>query len=247
MSASMPSAPPSGYVSAAERLRALPLTFSIEQMCTLQGLSKAVGLKYLSRWAQAGSVRSAGPRAGFYANLVRAPELAESNDWLAAAMLHVYPSATVIGASVLNAAGWITQHPHAVQVAVLAPANRSSVWGFEPSPRARRWFVRMGDLIVRPRAARPAGFEHAPQLPQLTPAAALADLFASSPSSPSGASNSPWLPDEDDIEIPDEALGDVVHAFMIMKAPMPQWLQLQCQGMLDPKHQSCLLSNQHSL
>lgn len=235
------------HTSAITRLRTLPSTFSIEQMCTLLGLPKEIGLTYASRWVRAGHLRPAGARTGFYANLVRAPHFAQSDDWLAGALLHVYPSAIVAGASVLNAEGWITQHPHDTQVAVLAPANRSSVHGYDTMPRSRRWFITMDtnrwvdSPLLRLRhesgrlgtgkAGRTASLAQAAHgsaaaqdpaivnLPRLHPAAALADLF-SSPSC--------WHPDEDDLEIPDNELDAVATAFNALHTPMPPWLAQRC-------------------
>jgi predicted transcriptional regulator of viral defense system len=180
--------------SAFERLRKLPQTFSLEQMCLLSDLDKPQALKYVSRWTQSGMLATAGPRVGFYANLVVAPQLAQQSQWRDLALLHVYPTAVIAGISALNAAGWTTQHPHQTHVAVLAPANRACVDGFDITPRPRRWYGAVHEGIER--AVNPG------DLARLEPAWALADLWSR---------DDAWHPDPDDLDLPDD-LSEVEYA-----------------------------------
>lgn len=228
---------PATYRSAMERLRALGPTFSIEQLCLLQDLPREAAQTYVSRWMAAGHLRSAGPRVGFYANLVVAPDLADSDDWLVQALLHTYKAPVRIGASVLNEHGWITQHPHEVQVAVLGPANRSKVDGFEVLARPRTWFERVHDSLlvgdgagggaIRARPRRDlATLPPAPQLRSLPPALALADVFGST------GQGGLWQPDRDDLEVPEQAWPQVKAAFELLRVEMPQWMRRDCDAAL---------------
>lgn len=193
----------STYKSALDRLRELPPTFSLEQLVLLCDLDKRLAAKYASRWAEAGLIRMAGERTGFYANLVVAPQMRHENDWLVQALLNDYPTATIVGASVLNPAGWITQRSHQTQIAALAPARRARIEGFDVTPRSLGWYERTAPF------AEPGAWG----MRALRPAMALADMYTQPRA---------WHPDEDDLEIPEEDLAEVALAFSALGAEPPE-------------------------
>lgn len=205
--------------SAIARLRALPQTFSIEQLCLLSRLTPELARKYASRWSQAGLIRPAGPRAGYYANLVAAPQLARENGWLAAALLHTYPSATIVGASVLDPAGWVTQRPHQTHIAVLAPARRAQIDAFDVTPRSRSWFERTHPFVEKGAFGMRA----------LRPAMALADMYAR---------RSAWHPDPDDLEIPEGDLPEVAQAFAALETQPPEHIAAMLEGLEEARRPS---------
>lgn len=209
-----PAAPigsPGQRLSAFERLRSLPKSFSIEQLSLLCDLAPHMAAKYASRWIEAGLIVPAGPRVGYYANLVADPAQSRSSAWRTQALLYTYPSATVVGASVLASAGWVTQIPRETQIAVLAPARRARIDGFDVSARTRRWFERT-HAFCRPGEQG---------LRELTPAMALADAYARADT---------WHPDPDDLEIPTEELPELVSAFGALGAAMPEHLRELVDG-----------------
>lgn len=165
---------------------ALPDAFSANSFATLLGISREVAAVNLSRWAAAGYIKASGRRTGFYFNVLKrrdAPEVLASE-----ALMHVYPTAIVRGASVLHARGLTTQYPHEVHVGVLAPANRAHTDGFSEVGRSRGWYEAIQSLRVGGKAETLYG------LPALAPEVALADLFAS---------KNDWHPDVDDLELED--------------------------------------------
>jgi hypothetical protein len=109
--------------------------------------------------------------------------------------------AGLCGESVLHAAGWITQIPAQLSVAVLSRPSYVSLHGFDIRGRTLSWFRRIHPLLD------PAPEKRIYGLRALSPALALADLYAD----PGG-----WHPDPDDLHIPDEELETVPSAFEIL-------------------------------
>jgi hypothetical protein len=173
------------YVNGLSRLKLLPEVFSVNTMSRALGFSKPAALNYLARWKARSWVVPAGPRAGMYFNLVVNPTAA--NDCITTALKMIYPSATLTGESVLHAAGWISQIPQLLHVAVERRRSYVQLNGFELHPRDNDWFI-----AVKLQSAAKAKFAtHG--LRTLTPSWALADLYAHPHE---------WQPDDDDLDIP---------------------------------------------
>ena len=182
---------PTTYTQGHERLRQLPDVFNINTLSRLMHMPKQQTLGYLLRWRQRGWVEQAGPRAGIYFNLIKNPGAAD--EFRVDALVMEYPSAVLIGESVLHAAGWITQVPAALQVAIEKTSARRSYkhfFGFELHPKPLLWFEQMHKQILHPSKAGFSSYG----LRTLAPAIALADLYATV-----GA----WHPDPDDLHLPD--------------------------------------------
>jgi hypothetical protein len=180
--------PASSYRSGRDRLLELPDVFSVAVLSRVMNIAKPAALVYLSRWSQRRWVAPAGPRTGIYFNLVRLPK-AES-ELRTEALRMRYPSATLCGASVLHAAGWTTQIPANMHVAIEARRTYAQFTEFELHPRPLEWFrVAQADHALL--AATAASFSSY-GLRTLSPAWALADLMETK-----GA----WHPDPDDLDI----------------------------------------------
>jgi hypothetical protein len=138
-------------------------------------------------------------RARIYFNKLRSSE--EDGSLRAAAMLFEYPSAILCGKSVLHAAGWITQIPAELSVAVLARRSYVSLYGFDIRGRSLSWFRKVHAHAYPSTEKRVYG------LRALTPALALADLYSEA---------NAWHPDPDDLDIPSEQHDAVVSAFELL-------------------------------
>lgn len=169
--------------SATERLRALPPVFRGSELSLRFGWDTHEAAEYLRRWKRRDLVKPAGPRAGVYFNLISETSAAETHLEEAIAML--FPSAVVVGTSVLHDAGWITQIPRQLDVAVLRRRTFPGVTGVVPHPRNILWY-----RLVHPRLERTEG----QGVPRLDPAFALADALKY---------RDGWVPDPDDIAFPD--------------------------------------------
>lgn len=112
-----------------------------------------------------------------------------------------YPSATLCGESVLHAAGWITQIPAQLSVAVLSRPSYVSLHGFDIRGRPLSWFRKIHSLMDPSETKRIYG------LRALTPALALADMYADPKA---------WHPNPDDLDIPTEDRQSVLSAFELL-------------------------------
>jgi hypothetical protein len=189
------------YVSSIDRLRSLPEVFSINTLGRLMGIPKPTALVYLSRWRAKAWIEPAGPRCGAYFNLVRNPQAA--NEHRALALLMEYPSATLMGASVLHAAGWTTQIPSQLQVAVETRRSYMQFTGFDLHPKSLEWF-------------RAVTFEKSKGayipiygLRAITPAWALSDLLETPKA---------WHPESDDLDIPPKSETSIARARKSLRA-----------------------------
>lgn len=205
------------YTSALQRLRALPDVFSLKALALTMDITPEAAAVYVHRWQRAGHIESAGPRSGWYFNLLRNPE---------AAALHrhevvreIYPTALLRGESVLHAAGWTTQVPQHLAIAVLDDSARSAaINGIEITPRSRRWY----GAVRQWRAAEPVyGID------ALKPAAALADLFVPR----AGARQ--WHPDPDDLDRDAVQWADVGRAFGALGIDVPEIYRGLVRGYVD--------------
>jgi len=127
-------------------------------------------------------VLPAGPRAGVYFNLIAEQASPQTRFEQAIAML--FPSAVVVGASALHEAGWISQIPRQLDVAVLRRRTFPALNGVALHPRSIVWY-----RLVQQWLERIAG----QALPRLDPAFALADALKYGDG---------WVPDRDDVEFP---------------------------------------------
>ena len=167
--------------SAIERLRALPPVFRGRDLSLRFGWSTHEAGEYLRRWKQRDLVKPAGPRAGVYFNLIAETSAPETH--LEEAIATLFPSAVVVGASVLHEAGWITQIPRQLDVAVLRRRTFPAVTGVVPHPRTMFWY-----RLVHSRLDTEGR-----GVPRLDPAFALADALKY---------RDGWIPEPDDVEFP---------------------------------------------
>jgi hypothetical protein len=198
----------STYVAGYTRLKSLPEVMNLNTLSRMMGVSRQMAQTYLTRWKSRGWIEPAGPRAGIYFNLIANSAAAEEHRIVA--LLMAYPSALLMGESVLHAAGWITQIPAEIQVAVEKRLSYRRIHGFVINPRTIQWFVTA--QIIAPDKAKFATYG----LRSLTPAYALMDLYCSE-----GA----WHPEINDLDLPDDALPSILKACEAMNCPLPDPLQ----------------------
>jgi hypothetical protein len=201
--------------SALARLRDLPEAFTFAGFCRLTRLSNEAAAVCLARWKERGLVEPAGERARLYFNKIKCREVA---DLRIAALLYEYPSAILCGESVLHAAGWITQIPARLSVAVLARPSYVSLHGFDIHGRPLSWYKRVHSSVDRARD------EHVYGLPALPAPLALADLYGD----PKG-----WHPDLDDLDIPREAAASVETAAALLHVRLPAALAASMASSLE--------------
>jgi hypothetical protein len=173
--------------SALSRLGDLPEAFTFAGFCKLSRFSNNAASVCLRRWKEKGLIEPAGARARIYFNKLRSPQI--DSTMRVAALLFEYPSAILCGESVLHAAGWITQIPAQLSVAVLSRPSYVSLYGFDIRGRPLSWFRKIHPLLDLDVEKRVYG------LRALPPALALADLYADRVG---------WHPDPDDLDIPDQ-------------------------------------------
>lgn len=209
------------YVSAYERLAQMPPAFTLNTLMRWTGMSRAAAKVTASRWAAKGLVEMAGPRASLYFNRVADPHGQQASPATAAMM--TYPSATLCGASVLHAAGWTTQIPSCLHVAIEERRSYTRINGVIFWPRPVEWFQEM-----QHRGAWYSDQDAGPAMPTfglraLKPAWALADVFAGAAAGQldSSVSSRPWCPDEDDLDIPEGAIDEVHMACEALGVRLP--------------------------
>jgi hypothetical protein len=185
--------------SALTRLRELPEAFTFAGFCKFNRFSNNVAAVCLGRWKQKGLIEPAGERAKIYFNKLRSPEI--DNALRIAALLFEYPSAILCGESVLHAAGWITQIPAQLSVAVLSRPSYVSLHGFDIRGRPLSWFRKIHPQMDPSAENRVYGLRALPS------PLALADLYAD----PDG-----WHPDPDDLDIPDQHHQSMLSAFELL-------------------------------
>jgi hypothetical protein len=199
--------------SAIDRLRSLPEAFTYMGFRRLTGLSENAASVCLHRWKKKGLIEPAGERAGIYFNKLRNPE--PDSLLRIEALLHEYPSAVLCAESVLHAAGWITQIPAQLSVAVLRRPTYVSFHGFEIHGRPLSWFKAVHRELNAPQNERVYGMRALPA------ALALADLYGDP-----GA----WHPEPDDLDIPAGQVSEVLAAGKLLHMPLPPFLEDALQG-----------------
>ena len=192
--------------SAIERLRALPPVFRSSDLALRFGWSRHEAGEYLRRWKQRDLVKQTGPRAGVYFNLISDASAPQTH--LVEAIATLFPSAVVVGASVLHEAGWITQIPRQLDVAVLRRRTFPAVEGVVLHPRNIFWY-----RLVHGRLEHTEG----QGIPRLDPAFALADALKY---------RDGWVPEPDDVEFPQaEDAQRFLRACKTLRVALdPEWL-----------------------
>lgn len=200
-------------VSAFGRLKALPEVFDLRDLeIALADLEpekakiRGLAVNYAWRWKRAGFVEPAGPKVGVFFNLVRDPEGPSGR--LAEAVEKAFGvKGVVVGAGALHWAGWTTQRPHRLEIALPVTERKRSLPEFSALDLCARtpgWFARTAAAVED----GPDGFR------VLKPAFALLDALTS-PAEP--AYGKPvWRPDPDDLDLPEEAAQAVEAAIEAM-------------------------------
>jgi hypothetical protein len=196
--------------SALARLRDLPEAFTFAAFCKLTRFSNKSAAVCLTRWKEKGLVESAGKRARVYFNKLKCNEV--DGSLRIAALLFEYPSAMLCGESVLHEAGWITQIPARLSVAVISRPSYVSLHGFDIQGRPLSWFKKVHPAVDRSPDRRIYG------LRALPPPLALADLYGDAKG---------WHPDVDDLHVPQESLALVGAAAQQLRVELPA--PLSCQ------------------
>lgn len=165
--------------SARSRLLELPEAFHCNQLTLRYGFPKETSGVFLSRWERAGLVKKAGPRSGWWFNLVRnqnAPAACRMN-----VLLAEHPRAVVGGATVLHDCGWTDQIPARTDVLIPGKRNPSTMYGFNVRPAGERWLG-----LAQPRFVRDGS------IPRLPAADALIELLF--------FAKGQWSPKPDDLD-----------------------------------------------
>lgn len=206
-------------IDAVSRLRSLPEVFTLGGFCKSTGFSQKAAAVCLRRWKTRGLIQPAGDRAGIYFNTLKSPEIGSAQR--IDALLFEYPSAILCGESVLHGAGWITQIPAGLSVAVLSRPSYVSLHGFEIHGRSRSWFKKIHSAVNATDNPRRYG------LRALPPALALVDLYAD---------DKAWHPDIDDLDIPDDCTGAVLAASKLLKVDLPVPLKKTLESSVKAKY-----------
>lgn len=199
--------------SSIEKLRSLPACFTDKTFARLFNMSMAATQVSLHRMKEAGLIDTAGVRSGVYFNLIADPNAKDT--YAVDALLHVYPTAVLMGESVLHAAGWITQIPSAISVVVIQRPSYQSLEGFSVRGRPIEWFKSHASKFISPEAAEFNTYG----LKSLPPVLALADLYA----------NEGFVFDADDLDIPDDKTEDIAQAFADFGVGVPESYPLVCK------------------
>jgi hypothetical protein len=199
--------------AAVARLRGLPEVFTLAGFCKVTGFSRNAAAVCLRRWKTHGLIEPAGERAGIYFNKLKRSEI-ESSDRIGA-LLFEYPTAILCGESVLHAAGWITQIPARLSVAVLARPSYVSLHGFEIHGRPRSWFRKVHGAVNAAGNAKIYGLRALPA------ALALVDLYGDSKA---------WHPDMDDLDIPEQDKDAVLAASKLLRIELPVTVRKLCEA-----------------
>lgn len=172
-----------------QRLLDLPEVFTGGDLTVKFQWKSATASTYLAQWRRAGLVRSLGGRSDVHMNLVRNRVVSTE-----VALRRAYPRAIKVGVDVLRQAGWTTQIPTTVEVAIPQSSAPHSVDGFVLGRRSERWYAAVAPGIERVASG----------IDQLKPAWALADMLARTRD---GRVRGAWLIDPEDLDI-DSAFAD---------------------------------------
>lgn len=190
--------------NAISRLRSLPEAFTFAGFRRLTGFSDKTAAVCLHRWKARDLIEPAGDRAGIYFNKLKNPQ--PQSSLRIEALLFEYPSAILCGESVLHAAGWITQIPARITVAVLIRPSYVSFHGFEIRGRPLSWLKKVHDAVNAADNPRVYGMRALPA------PYALVDLYADPKA---------WHPEIDDLDIPQDQIRAVRSASKQLNARLP--------------------------
>ena len=171
-----------GYTSAIQRLASLPEVFTGGDLAVLFGWKSGICSSYLASWRKAGLVQSLGGRSDVHMNLLRHQANPEN------ALRRAYPQAVKVGIDVLREAGWTTQIPSVIDIAVPSGSSLHALPGFTLTTRTAAWYAK-----VRPGTERTAQGAD-----RLHPAWALADMLARAQDA---RVRHAWLPAPDDLDM----------------------------------------------
>ena len=194
--------------SAIDRLRGLPDAFTLAAFRRFTGFSENAAAVCLHRWKRKDLIEPAGERAGIYFNKLKNPQ--PDTALRVEALLYEYPSAILCGESVLHAAGWITQIPAQLTVAVLSRPTYVTFRGFEIRGRPLSWFKEVHPDVSARANDRVYGMRALP------PALALVDLYGDSKA---------WHPDPDDLDVPSDQAQEVLSVSERLRIPVPASLR----------------------
>lgn len=195
--------------SAIDRLRNLPEAFTLAAFRRMTGLSDNAAAVCLHRWKTKDLIEPAGERAGIYFNKLKVPQ--PDTALRIEALLYEYPSAIFCGESVLHAAGWITQIPAQLTVAVLSRPTYVSLRGFEIRGRPLSWFTAIHGAV------NARGNDRVYGMRALPPALALVDIYAVPTA---------WHPDPDDLDVPPDQASEVLSGSERLRIPLPKPLRV---------------------
>lgn len=190
------------HVQTYKRLLEMPEVMTSNTIEAMLQMSAKATSVYIKRWRDAGLISSLGERAGVHFNLVRNPNGPEERFYDAVKLL--FPEAIISGASAIHAAGWTTQIPRSLEIAILNRPSVPSIPGLDIQMRPRRWFTKVHDSLTREGT-----------LPALAPAHALADSWK----------RETWQPDPDEIEWDEVDAGTLRRAFAIHGVEIPEVYQ----------------------
>lgn len=172
-------------ISAVARLRALPRVFSVNEVAQRADTTQLAARQMVLRWRKQGLITAVGPHLGLFYNLVLDPHSPETE--IGTALQRLYPSAVLIGASVLHEAGLVTQIPSTLHVALSSRVGRAAqVSGVSFFMRPPGWYT----ATAPGRGGRNGGLHRVFGIPALQPAWALVDSFYG---------EAGWHPDPDDL------------------------------------------------
>jgi hypothetical protein len=174
---------PQKYLSAINRLNALPEVFTGGELAVLFGWKSGICSTYLASWRKAGLVKSLGGKSDVHMNLLRNPKGDPER-----ALRRAYPQAVKVGMDVLREAGWTTQIPSVIDVAVPSGSTLHKLPGFALSTRTAKWF----------KSVAPGTERAAQSIDRLQPAWALADMLARARDA---RVHDALLPDPDDLDL----------------------------------------------
>lgn len=198
----------SKQISAFSRLNKLPAVFDLLDVEYLFDIKRKDAIQYCMRWRKQNLIKQLGPKVGVFYNILVDRNAHETRRMEALDKYFGFP-VVVIGGTALHEHGWTTQIPRQIDIAVPVSRGKTSIPelnDFNAFPRYLRWFHKLKDTAEE----GVGGFLVA------SPAMALADVYLANLRGRSGGG---WVPDHDDIDLPDEdALEDVRECLRILGA-----------------------------
>lgn len=174
-------------MSAIERLNSLPEVFTGSELTVIFGWKSTIASNYIANWKRSGLIKSLGGRSDIHMNLIKNPSVSKE-----LALRRAYPHAVKIGLDVLRQAGWTTQIPSSIEIAVPKLSTIYEIEGVTISFRPDSWFSVVKSGIIYSDEG----------IDQLKPAWALVDMIARA--SDKRVSNA-WILDPDDLDIDEVA------------------------------------------